>query len=379
MSKYLQLKGVALSSETGGISNKIGATAGDLFSATQQQTAAVAKLEIGFQQTDYQQITDAYNEYTKAEDDKTAALKDMFDVATTASQNAITDAQKQQELDETTKQNAIQDKIAMMGTYDHYVDANGNDVLYNTKTGQTINVQGDDEVTVTPDSTPGSTGNQVLDNNTQFSGNVPWIDGASIKGAKAQDAAQKNAAIMGVPFITNVAQVGALQKIETSNDNLTAINNQIDGMLPVDGTGRVLGGAEGNLLSSYFQTNDQLAAFNSWRSAAIGILEALAGGAGSGLRINKDAIALSQEQDIPQITDTVGTAMQKYADISKQLEDAQRGIFGEKVYNKYNPTPSISTANSLFTNLGFTNATGTSGLSSSDSSTLNGIAASSGI
>lgn len=379
MSNYLKLKGVALSSQTGGISNKIAASAGDLFSATQQQTAAVAKLEMAFQQQDYTQITDAYNEYTKAEDDKTSTLKNMFDTATTATQNAINDAREQQQVDETAKQNAITDQIAIMGTYSHYTDANGQDVLYNVKTGKIINPQGNPDITVTADSTPGSTGNPILDNNTDFSGKVPWINGANIKGAKAQSAAQLNAALMHVPFISNTAQVGALDKITTANANLDAINSQIDGFLPVDGTGRILGGAEGNILSSYFQQNDpqgnKMAAFASWRSAAVGILQALAGGAGSGLRINQAEINMSLANDIPNITDTIGVAQQKMQNIQSQLQDAQKGIFGEKVYNKYNPTPaSVSASNALNSTFGLSSSnTPKSQADSTVSSAFSGI------
>lgn len=383
MTKYLQLKGVALSSETGGISNKISASAGDLFSATQQQTAAVAKLEIGFQQTDYTQITDAYNEYTKAQEDVTTNLKDMFDTATTASQNAIANAQKQQELDQTQAQDEMTDKIALQGTYDHYVDANGNDVLYNNKTGQTVQAAGDSDVQVTADSTPGSTGIPVLDNNTETVDGIPYVNLANIKGTAAQEAAQKNAAIMGIPAISNTNAIAALTKIDTAQSDLTDVNAQIDSLLPKDATGRILGGAEGNTLQKFLQTSDPsgdvLAAFSTWRTSAVDILQALAGGSGSGLRINQAEINMSLQSDIPQVTDTVGVAMQKMADIQTQLNNATQGIVGDKVYNKYNPTPSISTANSLFTNLGFTNATGTSGLSSSDNSTFNGIASSSGL
>ncbi len=103
--RQANLRGAALSSETGGFSNKVTQNLGQISNIDSQKAAALAKLEIGFQDEDYKMITDAYNAYTNAEKTKTDLLtslhKDTVDQADKLRQ-ANLEAQKTQ-YEEVTK------------------------------------------------------------------------------------------------------------------------------------------------------------------------------------------------------------------------------------------------------------------------------------
>lgn len=75
--KQANLRGAALSSETGGFSNKVTQSLGEIANIDSQKASALAKLEIGFQEEDYKMITDSYNAYTSAEKTKTDMLSSL--------------------------------------------------------------------------------------------------------------------------------------------------------------------------------------------------------------------------------------------------------------------------------------------------------------
>jgi hypothetical protein len=96
MTTQANLKAAALSSETGGVSNMVNATAGELLNITSQQAATVAKLELGFQQQDYQEVTDSYNEFRDYETQKMDSIQKLHDSVMSTYNNALDAAQKQQ-------------------------------------------------------------------------------------------------------------------------------------------------------------------------------------------------------------------------------------------------------------------------------------------
>lgn len=115
----------------------------------------------------------------------------------------------------------------------------------------------------------------------------------------------------------------ALQNIDAARMNQQSIMDQIHDLLPSTPAGRA-GAALTVPLSKVFQTNDQIAAFNSWRSAAIQTLRATAGS--KGLRINRAEILQSIENDLPKLTDTLATAQQKRKNIERMLENIEKSI-----------------------------------------------------
>jgi hypothetical protein len=97
--------------------------------------------------------------------------------------------------------------------------------------------------------------------------------------------------------------------------------NQIKGKLPKDAQGRILGGP-GNKLSAYFQTDADLAAFNSWRAAAIQATQALVE-KGMGFRLNKSEIDMIMNNDMPQITDDIPTAYRRVKNVIQLLNNKE--------------------------------------------------------
>ena len=106
MTTQSQLKAAALSSETGGVSNMVNATAGELLNITSQQAATVAKLELGFQQQDYQEVTDSYNEFRDYETQKMTSIQNLHDAVMSTYNSAVSAAQAEQTFNQTVFQDA---------------------------------------------------------------------------------------------------------------------------------------------------------------------------------------------------------------------------------------------------------------------------------
>lgn len=135
---------------------------------------------------------------------------------------------------------------------------------------------------------------------------------------KAREAATAAGAIT-----VSKEQANALQEIDNARLNQRSILDQITDLLPKGVAGR--GAAAVTVpLEKLFQTNEQIGAFNSWRTAAIQTLRATAGS--KGLRINQAEIAQAIENDIPRLTDTVAVAQRKVKNIETMLENAEQSM-----------------------------------------------------
>jgi len=121
-----------------------------------------------------------------------------------------------------------------------------------------------------------------------------------------------------------------LNNIEVARQNAAKIADVVSSFAPTNSVSRALplpnfvsnafglgNTAVGNKISGTLQTNSNIAAFNSYRSAAIEAMRAMAGS--KGLRINSAEIKLAQDNDIPTITDTVSVANQKLDNLRSQL------------------------------------------------------------
>lgn len=361
MTDQADLKAAALSSETGGVSNKVNAMGGELIKISADQAAAIAKLESGFQTDNFDQkyktLTEGYAAFKDAETAKMDALTKIHDSVMTTYQNALKAVQdqktaqlEQQKEAETERHNKAQEALDALGTYSVVTNPDGTQSIFNNKTGKIVgtpNGASSPEGSILNGTlTPEHTGVPIIDMNTKFSTNgIPYVDGSNLSGKQA-DAAQLRAARMGLPYMGK-QQSAQLAKIEDAKSNLEAVAASVMDYLPRDAAGRITAGPE-NKLSAYLQTNDQLASFGTFRTAAIGILQALAGGQGSGLRINQAEINMSLANDIPNITDTVGTAQAKMDHINTLLNNSERSIFGGNIYDKYNPnSPAHQAASKL--------------------------------
>ena len=129
MTTNANLKAAALSSETGGVSDKVNAMGGQLIQIATDQAAAIAKMEVGFQTENYnekyQTVTAAYAAFKDAETAKMTALTDIHNAVMTEYQNAVQAAQAQQTFNQTVYKDAaslaqsnteFRDKLDSMGT-----------------------------------------------------------------------------------------------------------------------------------------------------------------------------------------------------------------------------------------------------------------------
>lgn len=144
----------------------------------------------------------------------------------------------------------------------------------------------------------------------------------SLYQGETRNRALKAAGDAGIPAVSK-EDSDTLKVIDNARLSQKDILAQVQTLLPKDSTGRVFG-APARKLSTVFQTDEQRAAFNTWRAAAIQTLKATAGA--KGLRINQAEIAQAVENDIPTLNDTLGVAATKNANINKMLDNAESPI-----------------------------------------------------
>lgn len=155
---------------------------------------------------------------------------------------------------------------------------------------------------------------------TTLSG-VKYIDLGDYQTPTERSRATQDAKTLGVPVVPK--EVGmSLQAGDTARQNIAAMMAQIESKLPKDAQGRVIAGP-GNKLKQYFQSDADLAAFNSWRAGAIQAVQALVE-RGMGFRLNQAEINMIMQNDMPQITDTVQTARQRTANVLKLLDNKEK-------------------------------------------------------
>ena len=154
-----------------------------------------------------------------------------------------------------------------------------------------------------------------------------YIDQSKLEGTQ-KDTITYLARQAGIPIL-NGAEVGKVKAIQASEINLGNIQNATLGFLPSDPLSRVIVGPT-NHLAQFFQSDKDIAAFNSWRSAVINNVQALAGGEGSGLRINQAEIDTALKNDLPEISDTSAVAQQKVTNLKSQLTTWKTVLLGSQ-------------------------------------------------
>jgi hypothetical protein len=169
-------------------------------------------------------------------------------------------------------------------------------------------------------STPGATPEDIKSDIQKTVSGKSYIDLGDYETPKARQEARAAAKDAGVPIVAkDVGQ--SLKAADTARLNINSMWNQIKGKLPKDAQGRILGGP-GNKLSAYFQTDADLAAFNSWRAAAIQATQALVE-KGMGFRLNKSEIDMIMNNDMPQITDDIPTAYRRVKNVIQLLNNKE--------------------------------------------------------
>lgn len=148
------------------------------------------------------------------------------------------------------------------------------------------------------------------------SGGIKWLDMSDL-GVKGAPGAIKYATDNGMLALSKEGKA-KVADVETARRNIKLMQSSMD-FLPGSPAQRAVQGPI-NKLKSMAQTAPQIAAFNTYRTAAIQQLKALAGGVGSGLRINQAEIEQALKNDIPRITDTYDVANQKLQNIQDLLD-----------------------------------------------------------
>ncbi len=165
-----------------------------------------------------------------------------------------------------------------------------------------------------------TTGDISSDVRTTLSGQK-YLDLGDYQTPKERSAAAAAAKAAGVMPVSK--EVGAsLAAADTAKQNINAMWSKIESKLPKTPDGRLVAGP-GNKLKQYFQTDDDLAAFNSWRAGAIQAVQALVE-RGMGFRLNKSEIDMIMQNDMPQVTDTVGTAKARVQNMLTLLSNKEK-------------------------------------------------------
>lgn len=161
---------------------------------------------------------------------------------------------------------------------------------------------------------------------------------------------QAQASAAGIPYVTS-ADASAIKAIGVVMQSIDKMNVLVNNNLSGGEFGRGLDVGK-TVLNNLFQTNPSLTKFDSYRDTAIKTVQALAGGAGSGLRINGSEID-ANVQNLPQSTDNLETAQAKLSQIKTFLNQQLAATF-----------PYVNQANGKITvNVGGTNYSSGSTLS----------------
>jgi len=159
-----------------------------------------------------------------------------------------------------------------------------------------------------------------------------YIDLSTVSDKAEKKLVENAARLNGIPIVTdtNSAKINAIEDTRTNLDNIKA---QFDKFGYQNGLTRTLGGFGGtNRIAELFGDTD-IGSFNSWRTAAINSIQALAGGMGSGLRINQAEINAAMENDIPRKGDTIAVGHAKMDNLKKQLDSWEEILLGTKGAN----------------------------------------------
>lgn len=149
-----------------------------------------------------------------------------------------------------------------------------------------------------------------------------WVDLSKYKG-KDYSAAQREAKAKGVKGVS-AAEADALQNLTTAHSNIEEIRSHLDKLASNPATRFVTGPM--NKVQAFFQTDEDLASWGTYRNQAIQAMRAAAGS--KGLRINKAEIEMAIANDIPAITDTRAVAEAKMSRLDKLFTTNTAAILG---------------------------------------------------
>lgn len=126
--------------------------------------------------------------------------------------------------------------------------------------------------------------------------------------AGQQQIIQNQATQAGIPYLTG-DEANKMQNIQVTQANMQQLSQVSSQILGSGLYGRTIGAAWNNIASS-LQLNPTVSSFNAYRTLAVNSIQALAGGSGSGFRLNQAEINTAQS-NLPTINDNLQTAQAK--------------------------------------------------------------------
>lgn len=133
----------------------------------------------------------------------------------------------------------------------------------------------------------------------------------------------------GIKPILTAGDAGKLNAISVSKTNLQNIQDSLSGLLN-DSQSPATQGISNSIKS--FLGNADVKSFNAWRTAVINNVQALAGGVGSGLKINQAEIDAALKNDMPVLTgtnaDNLSTAISKIGKLNSQMDVWTKQLLG---------------------------------------------------
>jgi len=138
---------------------------------------------------------------------------------------------------------------------------------------------------------------------------------------RAQTIAAKNA---GIPVLSQ-SEVQTVRDVEYVKSSIEKVQDTISTILSPGLEGRVKG-LTVNPIKEFLQSDTQIATFQVYRDAAIKIIQSLAGGTGSGLRLNQAEINTAIT-NIPTINDNYETAAKKLQLVNSLLDSKVDTLF----------------------------------------------------
>lgn len=136
--------------------------------------------------------------------------------------------------------------------------------------------------------------------------------------AQQKEFAKQQAARAGVAAL-DTTEVAKVRSIQITNDNLQKMEDSVDKILGSGAIGRITGSLQ-NYFKNKFQTDPEVSSFNTYRDTAINAIQALAGGSGSGFRLNQSEIDTATS-NLPTIYDNIETAKGKLNKVRSFLNE----------------------------------------------------------
>ena len=128
-----------------------------------------------------------------------------------------------------------------------------------------------------------------------------------------------------IPIVTDKGR-SALDLVAAGRENLASMQETLAGKLSTSKNPlKIIWKGLSNKASAALQTDPKLTSYGAFRTAAVEAMQTIAS-LGVGFRINRDEIRLAMQNDIPNLGDTVDTAENRIAILSKMFDHVEDAV-----------------------------------------------------